>query len=40
MELFGYILNFEELLPKIKQAHPGLDKIGLQFPDGVGVYVP
>jgi 2-(3-amino-3-carboxypropyl)histidine synthase len=38
MELFGYILNFEELLPRIKQEHPGLDKIGLQFPDGLRDY--
>jgi 2-(3-amino-3-carboxypropyl)histidine synthase len=38
MELFGYILNFEELLPKIKEAHPGLTAIGLQFPDGLRDY--
>lgn len=38
MELFGYELNFEELLPRIKQEHPGLATIGLQFPDGLRDY--
>ena len=38
MELFGYILNFEELLPRIKAEHPGLQAIGLQFPDGLRDY--
>ena len=38
MELFGYILNFEELLPKIKENHPNLGAIGLQFPDGLRDY--
>lgn len=38
MELFGYELHFEELLPRIKAEHPGLDKIGLQFPDGLRDY--
>src|SRR5438132_14123173 len=38
MELFGYILNFEELLPRIKAEHPGLKAIGLQFPDGLRDY--
>jgi 2-(3-amino-3-carboxypropyl)histidine synthase len=38
MELFGYELDFEELLPRIKAEHPGLDTIGLQFPDGLRDY--
>ena len=38
MELFGYELNFEELLPQIKREHPGLQTIGLQFPDGLRDY--
>ncbi|HEX2067031.1 MAG TPA: diphthamide biosynthesis enzyme Dph2 [Candidatus Thermoplasmatota archaeon] len=35
MELFGYHLGLEELLPRIKAEHPGLAAIGLQFPDGL-----
>lgn len=35
MELYGYELPFEELLPRIRAAHPGLSAIGLQFPDGM-----
>ncbi|HLF17159.1 MAG TPA: diphthamide biosynthesis enzyme Dph2 [Candidatus Thermoplasmatota archaeon] len=35
MELHGYLLEFEELLPRIKAEHPGLAAIGLQFPDGL-----
>jgi 2-(3-amino-3-carboxypropyl)histidine synthase len=38
MDLFGYSLNFEELLPRIKAEHPGLAAIGLQFPDGLRDY--
>jgi 2-(3-amino-3-carboxypropyl)histidine synthase len=38
MELFGYHLDFEELLPRIKAEHPGLESIGLQFPDGLRDY--
>ena len=38
MELFGYSLDFEELLPRIRREHPGLDAIGLQFPDGLRDY--
>ncbi len=35
MELYGYDLPFEELLPRIKQEWPDLDAVGLQFPDGM-----
>lgn len=35
MELHGYQLDLEELLPRIQREHPGLDAIGLQFPDGL-----
>ncbi len=35
MQLHGYDLEFEELLPRIKAEHPGLGSIGLQFPDGL-----
>ncbi|MGB0651804.1 MAG: diphthamide biosynthesis enzyme Dph2 [Thermoplasmatota archaeon] len=35
MELYGYELPFEELLPRIKEAHPDLESVGLQFPDGM-----
>jgi 2-(3-amino-3-carboxypropyl)histidine synthase len=38
MELFGYHLGFEELLPRIVREHPGLETIGLQFPDGLRDY--
>lgn len=38
MELHGYELNLEELLPKIKAEHPNLDAIALQFPDGLRDY--
>lgn len=38
MELHGYELDFEELLPRIKQEHPGLKAIALQFPDGLRDY--
>lgn len=35
MILYGYELGFEELLPRIRQEHPGLEVVGLQFPDGL-----
>jgi 2-(3-amino-3-carboxypropyl)histidine synthase len=35
VELYGYDLPFEELLPRIRAEHPGLEVIGLQFPDGL-----
>lgn len=35
MELYGYHLGLEELLPKIVAEHPGIQAIGLQFPDGL-----
>lgn len=35
MELHGYDLPFEELLPHVQREHPGLDRVGLQFPDGL-----
>ncbi len=35
MELYGYDLDFETLLPRIKEQHGDLDVVGLQFPDGM-----
>jgi 2-(3-amino-3-carboxypropyl)histidine synthase len=35
VELYGYELEFEQLLPRIKADHPNLEAIGLQFPDGM-----
>ena len=38
MELQGYELELEELLPRIQREHPGLQSIALQFPDGLRDY--
>lgn len=38
VHLHGYDLELEQLLPKIKEEHPGLAAIGLQFPDGLRDY--
>jgi len=35
VELYGYDLDLEALLPRIQAEHPGLEAIGLQFPDGL-----
>lgn len=35
MELYNYLIPFEEVLPQIKADHPDLDMIGVQFPDGL-----
>ncbi len=35
VELHGYELDLEELLPRIQKEHPGLASIALQFPDGL-----
>ncbi len=35
MELYNYLIPFEEVLPQIKADHPDLDIIGVQFPDGL-----
>jgi 2-(3-amino-3-carboxypropyl)histidine synthase len=35
MELYNYLIPFEEVLPQIKADHPNLDVIGVQFPDGL-----
>ena len=38
MQLQGYDLHLEELLPRIVAEHPGVQAIGLQFPDGLRDY--
>ena len=35
MELYNYLIPFEELLPQIQAEHPELDLVGVQFPDGL-----
>ncbi len=35
MELYNYLIPFEEVLPQVKADHPDLDVIGVQFPDGL-----
>lgn len=35
MELYGYEIPFEEVLPQVKADHPDLEAIGVQFPDGL-----
>lgn len=35
MELYNYLIPFEEILPQVKADHPDLETIGVQFPDGL-----
>jgi 2-(3-amino-3-carboxypropyl)histidine synthase len=35
MRLHGYDLDLESRLPRIREEHPGLQVVGLQFPDGL-----
>lgn len=35
MELYNYLIPFEEVLPQVKADHPDLSVIGVQFPDGL-----
>lgn len=35
MELYGYDIPFEDILPQVKAEHPNLTSVGVQFPDGL-----
>lgn len=35
MELYNYLIPFEEVLPQVREDHPDLEAIGVQFPDGL-----